>query len=133
MLSLTALTGGVLSYMVALAWNDAARATVRGALPTGDKHGEAQVLLIYALVMTLMVIIIVWVLEKAQQYSASCDQQKKSATRMYGIGGGMSGGGMSGAPVPQSAIAQARNSTATDQGIHPFGAVVTVRDMRAPA
>lgn len=63
----TALASGTLAFTLALAWNDAVSRTVKSLVRPTDESGVARVAIAYAIVVTVLVIVIVATINHARR------------------------------------------------------------------
>ncbi len=58
-INFTALATGALSFTIALAWNDAASKAIQSLIPPTNKQAALRAAFVYALVVTLIVVVLV--------------------------------------------------------------------------
>jgi hypothetical protein len=63
----TALASGALGLTLALAWNDAVVKTIQSFFPPKDERGAARATLAYAIVVTILVIIVVAIINHTRR------------------------------------------------------------------
>lgn len=77
----TALASGALGLTLALAWNDAVVKTIQSFFPPKDERGAARATLVYAIVVTILVIAVVAVINHTKRvvYGFKPDRQAGDA------------------------------------------------------
>jgi hypothetical protein len=68
-ISFSTLTAGALGFALALAWNDAISKAVRAVFGPGDERAAVRVTFVYALVVTLLVILIVAIIDRTRRHA----------------------------------------------------------------
>lgn len=68
-INFTTLASGALGFTLALAWNDAVSKTIKSFFPPTDEKAAARATLVYALVITILVIFLVAVINQARRWA----------------------------------------------------------------
>lgn len=63
-----ALTSGALAFTVALAWNEAFSQTIHSLIKPTDARSSAQASMVYALLITICVIVLVATINRAHRF-----------------------------------------------------------------
>lgn len=71
----TALATGALGFTVALAWNEAVSRAIHGLVPSPDGDAPAHASLLYAIVITLLVIIVAVVINHSVDHFSKRSEQ----------------------------------------------------------
>ena len=65
--NINAVIAGALGFVIALAWNDAVNKSIKSFFPVRHENDIAKVTLIYAIIVTIFIIIIIYLINKTKK------------------------------------------------------------------